>query len=235
MKLGPSLDPASRMQLRSIMFSALFLISFALPATAQSEPAALIDFNHGDKRSAGTVAWRTEQLKTPDGHDDLAIRADVAIPGQNLKLTWVLRRNLDPSVPASHLVELTFTTPPDFIDGSGLGDLLGTFLAPNEMSGKLEALVVASYKKRADGQYVEWLSEKPGEICHSLAALNDNLWLAVYLNGAKRKPNVFRPAVSDQSLWFSKGETGQRVFDAVFAAWEKTSAAGAGGAACKPS
>src|ERR1700759_2197843 len=109
MKSGPSLDPASRMQLRSII-SALFLIAFALPAAAQSEPAALIDFNHGDKRSAGTVAWRTEQVTTPDGHDDLAIRADVDIPGQNLKLTWVLRRNLDSSVPASHLIELTFTT-----------------------------------------------------------------------------------------------------------------------------
>jgi len=229
MKVGPSLDSASRMQLRSIIFSASFLIAFALPAVAQSEPAALIDFNHGDKRSAGTVAWRTEQVKTPDGHDDLAIRADVDIPGQNLKLTMLLRRNLDPSVPASHVIELTFTTPPDFIDG-GLGDLLGTFLAPNEMSGKLDPLSVASYKKRAD-QYVEWLSEKPGEICHNLSALNDNLWLAVYFNGAKRKPNVFRPAVSDQSLWFSKGETGQRVFDAVFAAWE----AGTKGAACQPS
>jgi hypothetical protein len=82
---------------------------------------------------------------------------------------------------------------------------------------------------------VEWLSDKPGELCHNQSALNDNLWLAVYFNGAKRKPNVFRPAVSDQSLWFSKGETGQRVFDAVFAAWEKAPAAGARGAACQPS
>ena len=99
------------------------------------------------------------------------------------------------------------------------------------MSGKLDALSVASYKKRADGRYVEWFSEKPGELCHNLAALTDNAWLAVYLNGGKRKPNVFRPAVSDQSLWFSKGENGQRVFDAVFAAWE----AGARGAVCEPS
>jgi len=33
-------------------------------------------------------------------------------------------------------------------------------------------------------------------------------------------------------LWFSKGETGQRTFDAVFAAWRKTSEAGAGSAVC---
>jgi len=103
-----SLDPPSRTQLRSIILSALFMIAFGLPAFAQSEHAALIDFDNGDKRSDATVMWRTEQVKASDGRDDLAI-------------------------------------------------------------------------------------------CHNLAALNDNAWLAVYFNGAKRKPGVFRPAVSDQA------------------------------------
>jgi photosystem II stability/assembly factor-like uncharacterized protein len=87
------------------------------------------------------------------------------------------------------------------------------------------------YKTQVDGQYVEALSEKPVDICKNLAALNDNGWLAVYLNGAKRKPNVWRPAISDQSLWFSKGDAGQRVFDA----WEKPPQAGAREAVCHPS
>jgi hypothetical protein len=103
------------------------------------------------------------------------------------------------------------------------------------MSGRLDALTGKKGETRVDGQYVELLSDKPGDICHNLTALNDNAWLAVYFNGAKRKLSVFRPAVSDQSLWFSKGEAGQRVFDAVFAAWEKTSEAGARSAVCHPS
>jgi hypothetical protein len=173
-------------------------------------------------------------VKTSDGRDDLAIRADVDIPGRNLKLAMLLRRNLDPSVSASHLIELTFTVPPDFIDG-GMGDVFFMFLGQNEMSGRLDALTGKKGETRVDGQYVELLSDKPGDICHNLTALNDNAWLAVYFNGAKRKLSVFRPAVSDQSLWFSKGEAGQRVFDAVFAAWEKTSEAGARSAVCHPS
>jgi hypothetical protein len=233
-EVGPSLNPTSRMQLRSIIFSALFIIDFGLPAFAQSERALLIDFNNGDKRSDGTVAWHTEQVKTSDGRDDLAIRADVDIPGRNLKLTMLLRRNLDPSVPASHLIELTFTVPPDFIDG-GMGNVFSTLLEPNEMSVAGAMLLGTTFKTHVDGQFVNALSDKPVDICQNLAALNDNIWLAVYFNGAKRKPNVFRPAVSDQSLWFSKGETGQRVFDAVFAAWEKTSEAGARSAVCRPS
>jgi hypothetical protein len=71
-----------------------------------------------------------------------------------------------------------------------------------------------------------------GVRCHNMAALNDHLRLAVYLNGAK--PHR-RPAVSDQSLWFSKGEAGQHAFDIVFAAWRKPSEAGARSAVCQPS
>jgi hypothetical protein len=53
-------------------------------------------------------------------------------------------------------------------------------------------------------------------------------------DGAKRKPNVFRPAIADQSLWISNGEPG-RVFDTVFAAWEKTRAPAERTAVCQPS
>jgi hypothetical protein len=219
------------MQLRSIIFSALFIVASGLPASAQSERAALIDFNNGDKRTEGTVEWRTEQVKTSDGHDDLAIRADVEIPGHNLKLKMLLRRNLDPSVPASHLIELTFTVPPDFIDG-GIGGVSGMTVGPNEMSGAGTGLLGTTFKTTVDGLYLDALSDKPGDICRNLAALNDNTWLAVYFNGAKRLP---RHAVFDQSLWFSKGKPGQRAFDAAFAAWEKTSEAGVRSAACHPS
>jgi hypothetical protein len=62
-EVGPSLNPVSRMRLRSILFSALFVIaSGLLPAIAQSEPAALVNFKNGDKRSEGTVVWRTEEV-----------------------------------------------------------------------------------------------------------------------------------------------------------------------------
>jgi hypothetical protein len=166
-EVGPSLNPAPAVQLRSFIFSALLIIAFGLPALAQSERAVLIDFNSGDKRSDGTVTWRTEQMKTSDNRDDLAIRADVDIPARNLKLTMLLRRNLDPSVPASHLIELTFAVPPDFIDG-GMGNVFGTVLAPNEMSVTGAGLLGTTFKTRVDGQYLEALSDKPGDICHNL-------------------------------------------------------------------
>jgi hypothetical protein len=210
------------------------MITSGLPVLAQSERAALIDFNNGDKRADGTVVWRTEQVRTFDGRDDLAIRADVDIPSRDLKMTMLLRRNLDPSLPASHLIELTFIVPPDFIDG-GIGNVFGTVLAPNEMSTTGAMLLGTTFKTGVDREFVNALSDKAVDICKNLAALNDNAWLAVYFDGAKRKPGARLGAVSDQSLWFSKGEAGQRTFDDVFAAWQKSSDVGARDAACHPS
>ena len=37
----------------------------------------------------------------------------VDVPEAGLRLDWVIRRNLDQVLPASHLIELTFTTPND--------------------------------------------------------------------------------------------------------------------------
>jgi hypothetical protein len=222
------------MQLRFLFLSA-FMIAFGFPALAQAEPAALIDFNNSDDRAIGTVMWRTEKVKIADGQDDLAIRADVEIPAPKLKLSMVLRRNLDPSVPASHLIDLTFTAPSDFIDGSRLGDVFAVSLGPKEMSTAGYTLLGWSSKTRGEGRYIEGLSEKPVDICENLTALIDNAWLAVYLNGAKRKPGTLRATVSDQSLWFSKGETGQQIFDTVLAAWEKAPQPGARNAVCHPS
>jgi hypothetical protein len=71
------------MQLRSIILSALFMFALGLPAFAQSEHAALIDLNNGDKRSDGTVMWRTEQVKGSDGRDDLAICHNLAALNDN--------------------------------------------------------------------------------------------------------------------------------------------------------
>jgi hypothetical protein len=131
------------------------------------------------------------------------------------------------------VIELSFTVPPTLMDGSISNAFVS--MAPAEMSGKGKVLLGNTYKPRADGMILNAFSVEPAEICQSLAALNESAWLAVYINGAKRKPNVFGPAISDQSLWISKGESGQQVFDAVFAAWEKTPAPAERTTVCQPS
>ena len=67
------------------------------------------------KRFVGSAIWRTERVSPgPNQPAELAIRADVEIPDRKLAMTWSLRRNTDPSLPASHTVEIMFRLPQDF-------------------------------------------------------------------------------------------------------------------------
>jgi hypothetical protein len=59
----------------------------------------------------GRVVWRLEPVNAGQGQPlETAVRAVVEIPEANLTLNMLLRRNLDSTLPASHTVELNFTT-----------------------------------------------------------------------------------------------------------------------------
>jgi hypothetical protein len=64
-------------------------------------------------RVPGFVVWRTEPVDV-DTKPDVALRADVEIPDRQLRMTMVLRRNTDPTLPASHTVDIRFVLPSDF-------------------------------------------------------------------------------------------------------------------------
>jgi hypothetical protein len=90
--------------------------------TADPSPqwAVLYDEDPSNPRGeqyVGSVVWRTEVVKTAGQPDDVAVHADIDIPPRKLKATMSLKRNLDKSLPATHVIELTFRLPPDFVGG----------------------------------------------------------------------------------------------------------------------
>jgi hypothetical protein len=67
------------------------------------------------KRFVGSAIWRTETVSPGPGQAaEVAVRADVEIPERRIAMTWSLRRNSDPNLPASHTVEIMFRLPQDF-------------------------------------------------------------------------------------------------------------------------
>jgi hypothetical protein len=63
------------------------------------------------KASPGRVVWRLETVNTGQGQPlETAVRAIVEIPDAGLTLNLLIRRNADQSLPASHTVELNFST-----------------------------------------------------------------------------------------------------------------------------
>ena len=63
------------------------------------------------KAQVGRVTWRLEDVNPGQGQPlERAVTATIEIPDAGLNMRMVLRRNLDTTLPASHTVELTFTT-----------------------------------------------------------------------------------------------------------------------------
>ncbi len=160
------------------------------------------------KQYTGTVVWRVENV--PGGAnqpEDVAIRADIEIPDRKLKLSFLLRRNADNSLPASHTAELTFTLPPDF-DGGGVANVPGVLMKQNEQARgtPLAGLAV----KVTDGFFLIGLSNVETDRQRNLQLLKERTWFDV--------PMVYnnqRRAI----LAVEKGAPGERAFAEAFAAW----------------
>jgi hypothetical protein len=63
------------------------------------------------RAQVGRVTWRLEDVNPGQGQPlEKAVSAQIEVPDAGLTMRMVLRRNLDATLPASHTVELTFTT-----------------------------------------------------------------------------------------------------------------------------
>jgi hypothetical protein len=63
------------------------------------------------KAQTGRVVWRLEDINPGQGQPlQRAVTANIDIPDAGLTMKMVLRRNLDATLPASHTVEISFTT-----------------------------------------------------------------------------------------------------------------------------
>jgi hypothetical protein len=86
------------------------------------------------KRYVGSVIWRTETVSPGPGlAPELAVRADVDIPERRTTMTWSLRRNTDPALPASHTIEILFNVPADF-PGGGIANVPGILMKQSEQA-----------------------------------------------------------------------------------------------------
>jgi hypothetical protein len=160
--------------------------------------------NAGDTVIPATIDWQFVE----DATDGPEIRADLDVPGRGMKVSVVIRRNTDPDLPASHLIEVTTTTPADF-PGKGIRSVPGLALKPGEKDPG-EPLAAAAVTV-TDGVF--WVAPYTTE-----PEVTRNLWLL------KERPWIDLPMVYESGqraiLSFEKGEEGSEAFNRAFAAWE---------------
>ena len=104
-------------------------------SNAQSPFSARVVLYEEDKTSVGqsfigSVTWQLEPASSSS--DAPAIRADITIPDRRLVVTWLMQRNDDSSLPASHTISLAFKVPTDF-PHLGIAELRGILM--KELSG----------------------------------------------------------------------------------------------------
>jgi hypothetical protein len=162
------------------------------------------------KRYIGSVIWRTETKPGASGRPpELVVRGDINVPERNMTATWMLRRNTDQSLPASHTIEIMFNLPADSSTG-GVQNVPGVLMKQAEQTRgtPLAGLAV----KVTPGYFLIGLSALETDMQRNLQLLKERAWFdipVVYNNN--------RRAI----LAMEKGTPGERVFAEAFKVWKQ--------------
>jgi uncharacterized protein len=156
----------------------------------------------------GWVIWRTETITPGPGQPpELAIRADIEVPERKLAVTWSLQRNTDKGMPATHVVKIIFTVPPD--SSGGISNVPGILMKQALQTtgvplAGLSAKVTPSF-------YRIGLSNVEADKDRNIQLLKERSWFSI--------PVVYnnnRRAI----LAIEKGTPGESAFADAFKAWE---------------
>ena len=185
--------------------------SAAGPAVAQRVALYEQQANTNERKQyAGSVIWRAETVSPGPGlPPDLAIKAEIEIPERQMRMSFTLRRNVEQTLPASHTIEIIFTTPPDFSPG-GIADIPGVSMDQTEQT---RAVPLTGLRvKVTNGFFLVGLSSVESDVQRNVQLLKERSWLNVpiaYTDGTRAL------------LAFEKGVPGDRVFADAFAAWQQ--------------
>jgi hypothetical protein len=207
-KTSPKASPATTAQTQRIDRGR------ELPADGARSRAVLYDedpSNPAGQQYAGSVTWRTEVVKANGKPDELRARAEIDVPSRGLRMTMSIERNLDSSLPASHVIELTFDLPADFA-GGGIASVPGMLMKSNEQARGTP--LAGTAVKVTRGSFLVGLSNIA--LDRNLKQLLERSWIDI-------------PIVYDNNrraiLAIEKGESGDKVFETAFTAWGQSPAA----------
>lgn len=160
----------------------------------------------------GSVVWSL--VKESPGDDlppEAAIRAEASIPENDVQLRLTIRRNADPSLPASHIIEMIFLTPDDF-EGGGIESVLRIAMKQSEQDTGSPLLGVPA--KIADGFFLVALNDTKADLETNRTLLRRQEWIDI--------PIIYKSG-RRALITLEKGIPGDKVFDEALDAWQGSS------------
>ncbi len=184
------------------------------PTSAAGSQSLLLEASDNGTTGAvpfsGTVDWSkgTDELGQP------TLIGKANIPARNLSVELLIRRNSDPSLPASHLMEINFTVSDSFIGGSIAG--LPGVLLKNEELVQGAPLVGASARVVGNSFLFALSAAAEGNTANT-TLLTTRKWMDLALIYASGKRAI---------ITLEKDAEAQALFTEVFGTWSKAAAAG---------
>ena len=178
------------------------------PAVLAGSQSLLLEASADGRTGAvpfsGTIEWTegVDELGTPT----LVGRAN--IPARNLGVDLTIRKNADPSLPASHLMEVDFDVNDTFIGGT-ISALPGVLLKDAELVPGTP--LVGASARVVGNSFLFALSASPTDAETNRDLLENRKWMdlaVIYGTG--------RNAI----ITLEKDEAAQALFDKVFASWQ---------------
>jgi hypothetical protein len=206
----------ARRSLLSLFPIALIYLSGAAVAkadkrTASRAHATLYNEDLSDPkghRYAGVVLWRTFHVMNDGQPDDIAIHADVEVPELGMKMGFDFKHNTNPSIPASHVIELKFAVPDD-------DQNLEVISVPGLLmkSGEQAQGVALSGRpvKFSKGSFSIDLSS--GDRERNLQLLRERQWIDIPMIYANQHRGI---------LAIEKGYDGEQMFNDAMGRWEQS-------------
>jgi len=142
-----------------------------------------------------------------DKPPEAAIRAEATIPGKDVQLRMTIRRNADPTLPASHIIEMIFLTPDNF-EGGGVDNVLRLAMKSSEQDAGSPVIGIPA--KISDGFFLIALNDNKAEIDANMNLLQRQSWIDI--------PLVYKSG-RRALITMEKGVPGEKVFDEAMKAW----------------
>jgi len=161
---------------------------------------------------SGTVEWTkgTDEMGLP------TLVGKANIPARNLGVDVLIRKNSDPKLPASHVMEISFKVNDSFIGGA-IARLPGVLLK-NEELVQGTPLIGAS-ARIVGNQFLFALNASPEDVAANIQLLTSRKWIDLALMYATGKRAI---------ITLEKDEAAQALFTEVVGAWSKAATANQG-------
>lgn len=157
----------------------------------------------------GRVVWSIVRESPGDNlPPEPAIQANVDLSQKGISAILTIKRNADPSLPASHLIEIIFALSEGF-DGGGIKSIQNFAMKQTEQDTGDSLIAVPA--KITDSFFMIALNDYVEAVQLNLKLMRERNWIdlpVAYGNGRRAL------------LTLEKGSTGAEVFDQVIRAWE---------------